>query len=92
MSHEAQRILRSVPEFAIIRHDLALSLLHQGRDEEALAVLAAAPDERVSTIGGLVNRSLKLAVEGRSAEAVALLRDDLVRGSRRRGVLGVVGE
>jgi hypothetical protein len=69
VSHEAQRILRPVPEFAIIRHDLALSLLHQGRDEDALAVLAAAPDERVSTIGGLVNRSPKLAVEGRSAEA-----------------------
>jgi hypothetical protein len=67
--------------FPIIRHDMALSLVHQRRDDEALALLQAAPDEPVPTVSGVVTRALRLALEGRSADAAALLQDDLVQGA-----------
>ena len=76
---EAPRVLRSAPEFALVRWDLAVSLVQQDRLDEARAILDAAPIERVPTIAGRVCQSMKLALEGRRAEALSCIGEELSR-------------
>ena len=52
VQQEAPRVLRSVPGFAMVRWDLAVSLMQTDRRDEARVVLAAAPPEDVPTIAG----------------------------------------
>src|SRR5688572_19200430 len=52
VQQDAPRLLRLVPEFAMLRWDLAVSLIQDDRMEDARAVLDAAPDEKVPTIAG----------------------------------------
>jgi serine/threonine protein kinase/Tfp pilus assembly protein PilF len=74
---EAPRVLQSVPEFAMVRWDLAVALIQEDRLDEARDVLAAAPAERVPTIAGRVCVALKLALEGRRTEALACIGEHL---------------
>jgi serine/threonine protein kinase len=74
---EAPRVLQSVPEFAMVRWDLAVALIQEDRLDDARDVLAAAPPERVPTIAGRVCVALKLALEGRRTEALTCIGEHL---------------
>jgi tetratricopeptide (TPR) repeat protein len=74
---EAPRVLQSVPEFAMVRWDLAVALIQEDRLDDARDVLAAAPAERVPTIAGRVCVALKLALEGRRTEALTCIGEQL---------------
>jgi hypothetical protein len=76
---EAPRVLRSAPEFAMLRWDLALSLVHEDRRDEAHAVLDAAPIEKIPTIAGGVCLAMKLALEGKQTESLECIGDALLK-------------
>jgi non-specific serine/threonine protein kinase len=79
---DAPRILRSVPEFAMVRWDLAVSLIQVERRDEAQAVLATAPAEKVATIAGRLCVFLELALAGRRDEALTCVGDHLLTCAR----------
>jgi eukaryotic-like serine/threonine-protein kinase len=66
---DAPRVLRSAPEFAMVRWDLAVALIQQDRVDEARVVLDSAPAEKVQTIASRVCVCLKAALEGRQDAA-----------------------
>ena len=74
---EAPRVLRSAPDFAMVRWDLAVALIQQDRLDEARAVLDSAPVEKVQTIGSRVCLCLKAALEGRQDAALATIGEPL---------------
>lgn len=75
-------MLRSAPDFAMVRWDLAVALIQQDRLDEARAVLDSAPVERVQTIASRVCVCLKAALEGRQDEARTAIGDHLSRCAR----------
>jgi tetratricopeptide (TPR) repeat protein len=79
---QAPRVLRSMPEFALVRWDLAVALIQEDRLDEARAVLDAAPPEKVPTIAGRLCVFLKLALEGKRAEARTCVGDSLLACAR----------
>jgi eukaryotic-like serine/threonine-protein kinase len=74
---DAPRVLRSAPDFAMVRWDLAVALIQQDRLDVARAVLDSAPLEKVETIAGRVCVCLKAALEGRQDEARAAIGEHL---------------
>jgi non-specific serine/threonine protein kinase len=74
---EAPRVLRSAPDFAMVRWDLAVALIQQDQLDEARAVLDSAPVEKVQTIGSRVCLCLKAALEGRRDAALATIGEPL---------------
>jgi serine/threonine protein kinase/Flp pilus assembly protein TadD len=70
---DAPRVLRSAPEFAMVRWDLAVALIQQDRLDEARVVLDSAPVEKVQTIASRVCVCLKAALEGRQDAARAVI-------------------
>jgi serine/threonine protein kinase len=70
-------MLRSVPEFAILRLFLAVAHIEAGARPEALAVLRAAPHERIPTISGVSCQFLRFVLEGRREDALRLVTPDL---------------
>jgi len=78
VQQDAPRLLRLVPEFAMLRWDLAVSLIQDDRMEDARAVLDAAPDEKVPTIAGRLCLFLKLALDGRQTEALSCIGEHLL--------------
>ena len=79
---DAPRVLRSAPEFALVRWDLAVALIQEDRLDEARAVLHAAPGERVPTIAGRLCVFMNLALEGKQAEALTAVGDHLLTCAR----------
>ena len=79
VQREAPRVLRSAPEFAMVRWDLAAALIQEDRPNEARTVLDAAPVEKVPTIAGRLCVCLKLALEGKRTEALACIGEHLSR-------------
>jgi len=79
---EAPRVLQSVPEFALLRWDLGVALIQADRLEQARAILAAAPPEKVPTIAGRLCVFLGLALEGRRSEALACVGERLLACAR----------
>jgi len=79
VQRDAPRVLRSAPEFALVRWDLAVSLVHDDRRDEARAVLDAAPIEKVPTIAGRICLAMKLALEGKQTECLTCIGDDLLK-------------
>ena len=77
VAREAPRVVRSAPEFAMVRWDLAVALIQQNRLDEARAVLDSAPVEKGETIAGRVCVCLKAALEGRQDEALAVIGEHL---------------
>jgi non-specific serine/threonine protein kinase len=77
VAREAPRVLRSAPEFAMVRWDLAVALIQQDRLDEARAVLDSTPVEKGETIAGRVCVCLKAALEGRQDEALAVIGEHL---------------
>ena len=69
VQQDAPRLLLLVPEFAMLRWDLAVSFIQDDRRDQARAVLEAAPDEKVPTIAGRMCLFLKLTLNGRPTEA-----------------------
>ena len=78
VQQDAPRLLRLVPEFAMLRWDLAVSLIQNDRLADARAVLDAAPDEKIPTIAGRLCLFLKLALEGRQTEALGCIGEHLL--------------
>ena len=74
---EAPRVLRSVPGFAMVRWDLGVALIQRDRLDEASVVFGAAPPEEEPTIAGRLCLFMKLALDGRRAEALACVGDHL---------------
>jgi hypothetical protein len=72
-------LLLLVPEFAMLRWDLAVSLIQDDRMDQARAVLDAAPDEKVPTIAGRLCLFLKLALNSRPTEARDCIGEHLLR-------------
>ena len=79
VQQDAPRLLLLVPEFAMLRWDLALAFIQDDRMEEARAVLDAAPDEKVPTIAGRLCVFLKLVLNGRPNEARDCIGEHLLR-------------
>ena len=79
---DAPRVLRSAPEFALVRWDLSVALIQEDRLDEARAVLDAAPAERVPTIAGRLCVFMNLALEGKHAEALTSVGDHLLTCAR----------
>ena len=78
-----ERLLEAAPDFAIMRFCYAISLVQAGRPDDARQLLAEAPEEPVPSIAGGCCRFLMHALEGRRAEALAAVSDDLKSGARR---------
>jgi tetratricopeptide (TPR) repeat protein len=74
---EAPRVLRSAPDFSMVRWDLAVALLQEDRPDDARAVLEATPAEKVPTIAGRGCVCLKLALEGKRTEALTCIGEHL---------------
>jgi eukaryotic-like serine/threonine-protein kinase len=74
---EAPRVLRSAPDFSMVRWDLAVALIQEGRPDEARAVLETTPGEKIPTIAGRVCGCMKLALEGRRTEALTYIGEHL---------------
>jgi eukaryotic-like serine/threonine-protein kinase len=79
VQQDAPRLLLLVPEFAMLRWDLAVSFIQDDRMDQARAVLDAAPDEKVPTIAGRLCLFLKLALNGRPTEARDCIGEHLLR-------------
>jgi eukaryotic-like serine/threonine-protein kinase len=77
VQREAPRVLRSAPDFAMVRWDLAAALIEEDRLDEARTVLDAAPVEKVPTIAGRLCWCLNLALEGKRTEALACIGEHL---------------
>jgi serine/threonine protein kinase/Tfp pilus assembly protein PilF len=82
VTQDAPRVLRSAPDFALVRWDLAVALIQEDRLEEARRVLDAAPAEKVPTIAGRLCVFLNLALQGNHAEAVTAVGDHLLTCAR----------
>jgi eukaryotic-like serine/threonine-protein kinase len=78
VQQDAPRLLRLVPEFAMLRWDLAISLIQDDRMEDARWVLDAAPDEKVPTIAGRLCLFLKLGLDGRQTAALGCIGEHLL--------------
>jgi hypothetical protein len=72
-------LLLLVPEFAMLRWDLAVSFIQDERMDDARAVLDAAPHEKVPTIAGRLCLFLKLALNGKRSEARDCIGEHLLR-------------
>jgi eukaryotic-like serine/threonine-protein kinase len=77
VAREAPRVVRSAPEFAMVRWDLAVALIQQDRLDDARAVLDAAPVEKDATIAGRVCVCLRAALDGKQDEALAVIGEHL---------------
>jgi len=79
----ADQMLERVPDYAILRFIYALWLVQSGQIKEAQALLARAPKEPMATIAGGCCRFFENALDGKRAEALASIPDDLKIGARR---------
>jgi serine/threonine protein kinase/Flp pilus assembly protein TadD len=80
---EAPGLLHSLPGFAYLRWLYVISLLHVGQTDAAGATLRAAPPEEAPTVAGQLCALLRLALEGKRAEALAALRPGLLARARK---------
>jgi len=80
---EAPGLLHSLPQFAYLRWLYVISLLHVGQTDTAVAALRAAPPEASPTIAGQLCVLLRLALEGRRAEALGVLSPELLARARK---------
>jgi hypothetical protein len=80
---EAPGLLHSLPGFAYLRWLYVISLLHVGQTDAAAATLRAAPPEEAPTVAGQLCTLLRLALEGKRAEALAVLSPGLLARARK---------
>jgi eukaryotic-like serine/threonine-protein kinase len=80
---EGARVLRAVPEFPMMRWELAMSFINDRRPHDAIQVLRQL-SEKSPTVAGQSCRFLRLALEGQPEDAKACFDPDLL--SRARNV------
>jgi len=80
---EGSRVLRAVPEFPMMRWELAMSFINDRRPQDAIQVLRQL-SEKSPTIAGQACRFLRLALEGQLEDAKSCFDPDLL--SRARNV------
>lgn len=77
-----RRLLRSHPEFSMMRLWYALSLINRQRSEDARVLLDEAPDEKLPSPGGRLCGFLSHALAGRRREALAAMEPVLTSARR----------
>ncbi len=80
---EGLRFLRAMPDFSILRWEVAISFIHDRLLPEAIQVLKTL-SEKTPTIAGQACRFLRLALEGQPEDAKSCFDPDLL--SRARNV------
>ena len=79
---DGPRLIRSMPEFAMLRIATAMSFVYDQQPGRALEILDAMPEEGASTLGGRLCSALKLALEGQRTEAVERLGSESMAPAR----------
>ncbi len=78
---EGLRYLRAMPDFSIMRWEVAISFIESRKLHDAVQVLRALP-ETTPTIAGQACRFLRLALEGQPGDAKACFDPDLLARAR----------
>jgi serine/threonine protein kinase/cytochrome c-type biogenesis protein CcmH/NrfG len=78
---EGLRFLRAMPDFSIMRWEVAMAFINDRRPHDAIQVLRALPDQ-APTVAVQASRFLQLALEGQPSDAKSCLDSELLARAR----------